>query len=73
MLYDGALAQLAQARAAIGERAIERRWQHVRRATAIVDGLQRSLDHAAGGEIARLLDRLYTYVGLRAAGDRPAQ
>jgi flagellar secretion chaperone FliS len=65
MLYDGALGHLAQARAAIGERAIERRWQHVRRATAIIDGLQSCLDHGAGGEIAALLDRIYTYVGLR--------
>jgi flagellar protein FliS len=65
LLYDGALAHLVQARAAIGERAIERRWQHVRRATAIIDGLQGCLDHRAGGEIAAHLDRIYTYVGLR--------
>jgi flagellar protein FliS len=65
LLYDGAIRHIAQARAAIAEAAVERRWQHVARATAIVDGLQQCLDHARGGEIAGMLDRLYTYVALR--------
>lgn len=65
LLYDGAIRHIAQARAAIAEAAVERRWQHVARATAIVDGLQQCLDHVRGGEIAGLLDRLYTYVTLR--------
>jgi flagellar protein FliS len=65
LLYDGAIRHIAQARAAIAEAAVERRWQHVARATAIIDGLQHCLDHARGGEIASLLDRLYTYVTLR--------
>jgi flagellar protein FliS len=65
MLYDGAIGQVAQARAAIRAGAIEARWQHVRKAAAIVDGLQGCLDHAAGGQIAGLLDRFYSYVGMR--------
>lgn len=65
MLYDGAIAQLVEARAAIAANAVERRWQHVRKATAIVDGLQGCLDHVAGGDIARQLDRIYTYAGFR--------
>ncbi|HMR32199.1 MAG TPA: flagellar export chaperone FliS [Geminicoccaceae bacterium] len=65
MLYDGAIGQLAHARAAILAGAIEERWRHVRKAVAIVEGLQGSLDHAAGGEVAALLDRFYDYVGMR--------
>src|SRR3954452_7690479 len=65
MLYDGAIAQIGQARAAIGERAIEARWRHVAKATAIIEGLQGCLDHSLGGEIARLLDRFYTYLAVR--------
>lgn len=65
LLYDGAIGQLAQARAAIAAGAVEARWQHVRKATAIVDGLQGCLDHAAGREVAGLLDRFYDYVGMR--------
>jgi flagellar protein FliS len=65
LLYDGAIGQLAQARTAIRSGAIEARWQHVRKATAIIEGLQGCLDHAAGGDIAILLDRFYGYVGVR--------
>lgn len=65
MLYDGAIGQLAHAKAAILSGAIEERWRHVRKAAAIVEGLQGCLDHAAGGEIATLLDRFYNYVGMR--------
>ena len=65
MLYDGAIGQLAHAKAAILSGAIEERWRHVRKAAAIVEGLQGCLDHAAGGEIAALLDRFYDYVGMR--------
>lgn len=65
LLYDGAIGQLAQARAAIAAGAVEARWRHVRKATAIVDGLQGCLDHTAGREVAGLLDRFYDYVGMR--------
>ena len=37
----------------------------VRKATAIIEGLQSCLDHARGGEIARNLDRIYTHVIFR--------
>jgi flagellar protein FliS len=65
LLYDGAIGQLVQARAAIAAGAVEARWQHVRKATAIVDGLQSCLDHAGGGDVAASLDRFYGYVGMR--------
>jgi flagellar protein FliS len=65
LLYDGAIRQLSQARSAIQESAPEARWRHVSKASAIIEGLQGCLDHAAGGEIARLLDRFYTYVTVR--------
>lgn len=65
LLYDGAIGQLAQARAAILAGAVEERWRRVRKAAAIVEGLQGCLDHAAGGDVAVLLDRFYNYVGMR--------
>lgn len=65
MLYDGAIGQLVHARAAIKAGAIEARWQHVRKAAAIIEGLQGCLDHSAGGQVAALLDRFYSYVGMR--------
>ena len=37
----------------------------MQKAAAIVDALHACLDFERGGDIARLLDRLYIYVGLR--------
>lgn len=65
MLYDGAIGRLQEAKTAIAEGRIEDRFNLVLRATAIVDGLQSSLDFERGGEIAKLLDDVYRYVGLR--------
>lgn len=62
MLYDGAMQALSRARQAIAEGRIEDRCNAVNKAHAIVHGLQCQLDFAAGGEIARLLDRYYGYL-----------
>lgn len=65
LLYEGAIRSLRAARQAIAEGRIEDRHREVRRAFAIVGGLQGCLDFERGGEIARLLDRFYGYVLIR--------
>lgn len=65
LLYDCAIRRLREARAAIEAGRIPARHVAVAKAAAIVDALQRSLDHERGGEIAGNLDRLYTHLGFR--------
>jgi len=62
MLYDGAMKFLSLAKVAIAEGRIEDRCHLVNKAHAVVHGLQCQLDFAAGGDIARILDRYYDYV-----------
>ena len=63
MLLDGSLEAIARARMAMGQRNVVARVEAVTRALRIVDeGLKASLDHAAGGEIAANLGRIYGYV-----------
>lgn len=62
LLYEGAIRSLHAAGTAIAERRIEDRHREVRRAFAIVTGLQACLDFERGGEVAHLLDRFYGYV-----------
>lgn len=66
MLYDGALRFMAQAResfqlAGDDPRRIEQIHTGLVRAQAILNELRANLDHAAGGEFAANLDRLYDY------------
>ena len=61
----GQSARVAEAKLAIAEGRIEDRFNAVQKAAAIVDALHACLDFERGGDIARLLDRLYIYVGLR--------
>ncbi len=65
LLYDGAIRRIKEARQAIERRAIEERHVAVGKAAAIIDALHACLDYERGGEIARNLDRLYTYFGIR--------
>lgn len=65
LLYDGAARHVRASRAAIEAGAIEQRWRSVGKAAAIVEALQRCLDHARGGEVARSLDAWYTMLSLR--------
>jgi len=62
MLYDGALRHAAAARDAIVRNDVAARRDAVRKAIAIVSELQSTLDMERGGDLARELDRLYTYV-----------
>jgi flagellar protein FliS len=65
MLYDGALRFLREARAAIERRDVRARRDAVARALAIVSELQSTLDMDAGGDLARRLDQIYSYVTAR--------
>jgi flagellar protein FliS len=63
MLFDGALAAVADARNKLRNGDIAGRGQAISKAIAIVDeGLRASLDSKAGGEIASHLEGLYRYV-----------
>ncbi len=62
MLYDGGLAFIHQARAAIERGDIAARRDATSRALAIVSQLQSTLNMEAGGDVARQLDELYTWV-----------
>jgi flagellar protein FliS len=62
MLYDGALRFLGDARSAIERGDVQARRVAASRALAILSELQSTLDMDAGGEIARSLDQIYSFV-----------
>ena len=62
MLYEGALRFVGEARDAIRQGDVVARTNATRRALDIVTELQNTLNLKEGGEIARELDRLYTYI-----------
>jgi flagellar protein FliS len=66
MLFDGALAAIADARLNMIRGQIAARGKAISKAISIVDqGLKCSLDTAKGGEIAERLDALYEYICAR--------
>jgi flagellar protein FliS len=65
MLYDGAVRFSGEARAAAASGNAPARREAVSRALAVVTELQNSLNMDDGGEIARSLDGLYTYISGR--------
>jgi flagellar protein FliS len=65
LLYDGGLRFLYQTREAIARGDIAARRDASARALAIVSELQNTLNIEEGGDIARQLDELYTYVNGR--------
>lgn len=62
MLLDGALERIATARGGIEHQELARKSRAISEAMAIVVGLRNVLDFAKGGEIARNLNDLYTYM-----------
>jgi flagellar secretion chaperone FliS len=65
MLYDGALKNLEKSRAGLSDPSTSRSQEvgmALSKAMGIVGELRASLDHAAGGDISRELDRLYEFV-----------
>ena len=65
MLYDGILKCLGEARAAIEENRIADRFNAIKKASDIVNGLNSGLDFENGGEIAPMLDQFYNYAFFR--------
>ena len=66
MLFDGFAESIATAKGALANGKIEAKGRAIARAFRIVDeGLKASLDMTAGGTLARDLDELYAYIGLR--------
>lgn len=65
MLYDGAIGALGEAREALARKDVRARTEAVTRALAIVSELQSTLNVKEGGDVARELDRLYTYMNAR--------
>jgi len=66
MLYDGALAALAEARAHLLAGRTAQKGRAIGKAISIVhEGLKAALDVGQGGEIARSLMELYDYIGRR--------
>lgn len=64
MLYDGAIKNLEKSRLGLDDPKTARTpevGQTLSRAMGILGELRASLDHAAGGQIARDLDRLYEF------------
>jgi flagellar protein FliS len=62
MLYDGALRFMRAAVEAVEKRDLAGKREAMSRAMAIVSELQSSLNLSAGGDIAKNLDELYSYV-----------
>ena len=65
MLYEGAIRFVGDAREAIRQGDVVARTNATRRALDIVTELQNTLNLKDGGEIARELDRLYSYMTTR--------
>jgi flagellar secretion chaperone FliS len=61
MLYDGALAALAQATDAADRQDLRQRGRAISQALAIIGTLQENLNVVEGGAVAQELDRLYAY------------
>jgi flagellar protein FliS len=66
MLFEGALAAIAQARLKLSAGDVAGRGKAISKAISIVqDGLRSSLDVQKGGELAERLNALYEYVTMR--------
>lgn len=62
LMFDGALKFLALAEARLREGDIGQFAHHLSRAEGIIAELLHTLDHKAGGEIAKSLERLYRFM-----------
>jgi flagellar protein FliS len=65
LLYDGAIRFVLESRQAMAQKDVRARTTAVTRALAIIAELQNTLNMAEGGDVARELDRLYTYMSAR--------
>ncbi len=65
MLLEGALTRVATGKGHLLRGEIQEKNAQIAWAVGIINGLRMSLDHQAGGDIARNLDDLYEYIGRR--------
>lgn len=65
MLFDGLLESLTAAKGHLKHGAIQEKCKCLARASRIVVGLQGALDFEKGGDLARNLNELYSYVTKR--------
>ncbi|MEZ4749701.1 MAG: flagellar export chaperone FliS [Bdellovibrionota bacterium] len=65
MMYEGAVRFIKLAIAANEQKNHEEKLEKIKRARAIIQELQRTLDYEKGGSIAFQLDRLYGFVNNR--------
>ncbi len=66
LLFDGALAYIAQAKQHMQNGNVQEKSASVTRAIDIISrGLRASLDLNAGGDLAKSLDELYEYIALQ--------
>jgi flagellar protein FliS len=63
MLYDGALAAIADARGHMRDGRTAQKGRALGKAISIVEGLKAALDVSQGGTIAQQLMELYNYIG----------
>jgi flagellar protein FliS len=66
LLYDGAIAFLQRAGAAIEARDVAKKCDNLNRALAIIAQLEGSLNFEQGGEVARTLKSFYVYARAQA-------
>ncbi|MBL6934217.1 MAG: flagellar export chaperone FliS [Alphaproteobacteria bacterium] len=62
MLYDKAISCLNEAVQAIEEQEVEKRWKANAKACEIINHMQITLDVKQGGQIAKNLDKLYSFI-----------
>lgn len=65
MLYDGIIRFMSQAKEAMENNEIERRFKTLSRSSEIIAGLQACLDFDAGGETAQVLSDFYSAIDMR--------
>ncbi len=65
LLMEAALTRMSQAKGAIERKEMDTKANLLGRVMEIIQTLQGSLDHSAGGELAQNLDRLYDYINRR--------
>lgn len=65
MLYDGMIRSISAAKVAIEEERIEDRFNHTKKASQILLGLQANLDFEKGGEISPMLSQFYDTIFMR--------
>jgi flagellar secretion chaperone FliS len=65
MLMEGALEKIALAKGNMANRHIAGKGENISKAITIIGGLQSSLNHETGGEIAKNLNNLYDYMSQR--------